>query len=407
MKIVYSSRGSRGDVNPIIEVASILNIAGHETRLFLPELFKDYSRKLDLDPTLYPEDSMEVMQNMGSGISSLKGAYTFFSNSVEDQFKYMMDAAANADILVTTINEVAAPTIAEYYKIPHYRIGFSPILPGNLAPPFMPWQNMPAWVNRLGWKGMDLFSKKVSKKFIDPRRVKLGLEPVKNSRAYHAGNCHTILAINQELAPSCDTWDNKYKYKYDYTGYCYGQINGELDAELLDFIELGSPPVYIGFGSVIIKNPGEFTNIVIEAVEKTGCRVIVGQGWTGLGDKYINKDIFSVGETDHGSLFPKLAGIIHHGGSGTTHTAAKAGIPQFILPQFYDQYYWGNSIYKKGIGPKPIPPKKIKLKDMIIALDGLTKGVYRKAAKELSSRMQDEDGVKRIADIITDGMTSI
>lgn len=400
MKIVYSSRGSRGDVNPIIEIASILDNAGHETRLFVPEMFKDYSQQLGLDPTLYPEDSKQVMQNMGSGLGSLKGAYAFFSNSVDDQFKYMMDAAADADILVTTVNEVAAPTIAEYYKIPHYRIGFSPILPGNLAPPFMPWQNMPAWANRMGWKGMDQFSKKVLKKYIDPRRAELGLEPVKKSREYHAGNCHTILAINPELAPPCDTWDTKYNYKYDYTGYCYGQINGGLDAKLLDFIESGAPPVYIGFGSVIIDNPDEFTKIVIEAVEKTGCRVIVGQGWTGLGDQYINKNIFAVGETDHGSLFPKMAGIVHHGGSGTTHTAAKAGIPQFILPQFYDQYFWGNSIYKKGIGPKPVIPKKIKLEKMIAALEGLTNGKYREAAQDLSFRMKDEDGVQRIADII-------
>lgn len=400
MKIVYSSRGSRGDVNPIIEVAAILNKEGHETRLFVPELFKDYSIKRGLNPTLYPEDSMEVMQNMGSGFGSLKGAYAFFSNSVEDQFNFMMDAAADADILITTINEVAAGTIAEYHNIPHYRIGFSPVLPGNHAPPFMPWQNMPAFMNRMGWKGMELFSKQVLKKFVNPRRIKLGMEPVKDSNQYYTGNSHTLLAINPVLAPPCDSWDNKHRYKYDYSGYCYGPINGGLNPELLEFINSGAPPVYIGFGSVIIDNPKLFSKIVVEAVEETGCRAIVGQGWTGLSNKFIHKDIFPVGETDHGSLFPLMAGIVHHGGSGTTHTAAKAGIPQFIMPQFYDQYYWGNSIYKNDIGPKPVTPKKINLNKMIAAIEGLTNGLYRKAALEQSRRMKNEDGVQKIADII-------
>lgn len=400
MKIVYSSRGSRGDVNPIIEVAAILNSAGHEAYICVPELFKDYCNKLGLDPTLYPEDSKEVMQNMGSGIGSLKGAFEFFSHSVEEQFDFMLDASADADVLVTTINEVAAPTIAEYHNIPHYRIGFSPVLPGNHAPPFIPWQNMPVILNRLGWKGLNIFSKMVLKKFINEKRIKLGLKAVKNSNNYHTGNSHTLLAINPELAPPCKTWDTKYKYKYDYTGYCYGQIDGELNPELLAFIDSGTPPVYIGFGSVIIDNPKQFTDVIVEAVEQVGCRVIVGLGWTGLGNNYINKDIFPTGDTEHGSLFPKLAGIVHHGGSGTTHTAAKAGIPQFILPQFYDQYFWGNSIYKKGIGPKPVTPNKVSVKHMVRALNGLTNGKYMDAAQDLSQRMKNEDGVQKIVDII-------
>lgn len=399
MKIVLSSRGSRGDVNPIIEVAALLQKDGNEVIVCVPEMFKDYCEELELKPLLYPEDSLEVMQNMGSGLGSLKGAFAFFSKSAAQQFEFMLEAAKDADALVTTINEVAAPTIAEYYKIPHFRVGFSPVLPGNLAPPFMPWQNMPVFLNRLGWKGMNRFSQMILNRFVNGKRFELGLKPAKKSSDYHTGNSHTLLAINQQLAPPCKTWDKK--YKYDYTGYCYGQIDGTIDPELKEFIDDGEKPVYIGFGSVQIENPSEFTELIVQATENAGVRAIVGSGWTGLGNGHLNSHVFCVGDTNHGSLFPQLSGIVHHGGSGTTHTAARAGIPQYILPQFYDQYFWGNSIYKNGIGPKSVIPKKMNVKTMASALSEFKNGKYTNEATQLSQSMKSEDGVREIVKIIT------
>jgi UDP:flavonoid glycosyltransferase YjiC (YdhE family) len=258
---------------------------------------------------------------------------------------------------------------------------------------------MPVFMNKLGWKGLNRFSMMIIKKFVNKKRIELGLKAAKDSNFYHTGNSHTLLAINDQLAPPCNSWQKK--YKYDYTGYCYGQIDGELNSDLLKFIDSGEPPVYIGFGSVQIENPEEFTKLIVNAVDKAGCRAIVGAGWTGLGNGHINTHVFCVGDTDHGTLFPQLSGIVHHGGSGTTHTAARAGIPQFILPQFYDQYFWGNSIFKNGIGPKSVIPKKMTIKTMANALNEFKNGKYVKEASQLSQSMKNEDGVQEIARIVT------
>ncbi len=400
MKIVLSSRGSRGDVYPIIEIAAALKQAGHEPHICVPREFEDYSLKYGVNTSVYKdEDARKLMKEVGSGLGAMKKAMNLFAGSVDEQFEFMLNATENADALITTVNEIVAPTVAEYRKIPHYRITFTPALPGNHPPPFMPWQNLPAAINRTGWKGLAMISKFIINKFINKKREELGLKPAKSSDRYHTGNSHTLLAINRVLAPPCRAWDKK--YKYDYTGYCYGQIFDKLNPELLNFINTGKRPVYIGFGSVHLKNPKQFTDMIIEAAKKTGTRIVIGKGWTGLGNGYINKDIFTVGDVPHGSLFPEMAGIIHHGGSGTTHTAARSGIPQFILPQIIDQYYWGNQIHKQGMGPKPVIPKKITVEKLAAAMDALKNGNYRTKAELLSRSMQHEDGVAKILNIVT------
>ena len=151
-----------------------------------------------------------------------------------------------------------------------------------------------------------------------------------------------------------------------------------------------------------IKNPQEFTDMVLKAVNKSKSRVVLGQGWVGLGNGYLQDDIFCVGDAHHATLFPKMAGIIHPGGSGTTHTSAKAGIPQFILPQLVDQYYWGHRIHQLGMGPKPMDPKRIMTSDLARAFRELTNDVFRKNTSEFAERMKYEDVVESALYIINE-----
>ncbi len=399
MKIVLSSRGSRGDVHPVIEVAAKLKGGGHEVSVCVPELFENYAEQLGLAPETYKSaDPKSLMKGIGSGFGALKKAMEFFAESIDEQFDFLLSASEGADALVTTVNEVVAPTIAEYRDIPFYRMTFAPVLPGNQPPPLMPWQNMPVIANRFGWKGLAAISGYIIRKFVNPKRKALGMPPVKKSNDYHTSRSHTLLAINRQLAPPCPTWEGR--YKFDYTGYCYGQIFDRIPDKLLEFVEGGSPPVYIGFGSVHLKRADEFSKMIFEAVKKTGMRVIISEGWTGLGNGQISENIYKTGDTNHGTLFSHLSGIIHHGGSGTTHTAARAGLQQFIMPQIIDQYFWGNSIYKNSLGPKPVIPKKITTSQLIEVFDEFQQGKYRNQAIKIAQSMRHEDGVEMIAGIV-------
>jgi UDP:flavonoid glycosyltransferase YjiC (YdhE family) len=104
--------------------------------------------------------------------------------------------------------------------------------------------------------------------FLGKKRKSLGLAPVTDSNKYFTANSTTLLAINETLAPPCPTWEQRYNFKY--TGYCFDNVQNGLPDKLTEFIENGDAPVYIGFGSVHIKNPDKFTDIAIEAALKTG-----------------------------------------------------------------------------------------------------------------------------------------
>ncbi len=403
MKAVLSSRGSRGDVHPVIEVAAALKQAGCAVSLSVPKLFGPYARSKGLDPLLYREDSEHIMRGLGSGLGAIRTALDWFSRAIDDQFEYLMNETADADMLITSVNEVAVPTIAEYRGIPHYRIAYTPVLPGRQPPPLIPWQRLPGAVNRGLWSAINVSTALLIRGRLNRARRDLGLGPMGGITDYFTSRSRTLLAINSFLAPPCRTWNRR--YDYDYTGYCYGDSVEALDPALECFLGEGPPPVYIGFGSVSIRDAEAFTRTILEAVSMAGCRAVLGTGWTGLGGNNLPGSIFTVGDTDHALLFPRCAAVAHHGGCGTVHTAARAGVPQFIMPQIADQFYWGDRICRLGIGPPPVPPASITPGKLAgILTDIVEEGRYARNAARLAREMSDEDGVAGVLDIVLNTM---
>jgi UDP:flavonoid glycosyltransferase YjiC (YdhE family) len=399
MKIVVSSRGSRGDVHPLIEICTALHQGGHHTSICVPTLFEDIVTQRRLKASFYSEDMELNMAGLGSGLQAIQTALAWFSKSIDEQFDYMVEKTDGADAMVTSVNEIMAPTVAEYRKIPHFRVAYSPVLPGNHPPPLVPWQTFPAWGNRLMWSLINGFTGLFIRKIVNKKRKQLGLPPMGPVADYFTANSHTVMTINPVLAPPCNSWNDVYDFCY--TGYCYGDINGALESGLEEFLAAGPAPIYIGFGSVSVKNPKKFTDLVLESVSATGTRVVIGKGWTGLGNADLPKTIYTINDAPHGTLFPRLAGVMHHGGCGTTHTAARAGLPQFILPQIADQFYWGHRIHCLGLGPKPVVPKKLTARKLTKVLRDMSENsAYRWNAKALASKNRFKDGTPKVVDTI-------
>ncbi|MGH3912782.1 MAG: glycosyltransferase [Pseudonocardiaceae bacterium] len=118
----------------------------------------------------------------------------------------------------------------------------------------------------------------------------------------------------------------------------------QLDA----FLDHGAPPVSLGFGSMPV--PPDTNRTLIEVIRALGRRVILSRGWAELNLIDNKPDCLAIDEVNQQVLFPRVAAIVHHGGAGTTLTAAHAGIPQVVIPMFSDQFYWANRIRNLGIG---------------------------------------------------------
>jgi UDP:flavonoid glycosyltransferase YjiC (YdhE family) len=169
----------------------------------------------------------------------------------------------------------------------------------------------------------------------------------------------------------------------------------------MDFLDAGPPPVYIGFGSISNRKPEETTDLIIKALGRIDQRAILLSGWGGLQKTDIPESVFMIDSAPHSWLFPRMAAVVHHGGAGTTAAGLRAGVPSLVIPFFGDQPFWGQRTAELGVGPQPLPRKKLTVDRLAHAIQkAVTDNEIRKRAADLGSKIQAEDGIARAVEII-------
>ena len=170
--------------------------------------------------------------------------------------------------------------------------------------------------------------------------------------------------------------------------------NYQPDPDLAEFLASGRPPVYIGFGSIVVDDPNAMTNLIFEAVRKTGQRALVSKGWGGLGGDELDKPdgVFMLGNCPHDWLFQKVSCVVHHGGAGTTAAGIATGRPTVVVPFFGDQPFWGAMVARAGAGPLPIPFKELTAEKLANAILECLKPETLERAKEMGESIRVEDG---------------
>jgi UDP:flavonoid glycosyltransferase YjiC (YdhE family) len=164
--------------------------------------------------------------------------------------------------------------------------------------------------------------------------------------------------------------------------------------ELVDFINDGSPPIYIGFGSMTPRNPERLTQIVLEGLNRTNQRAILLSGWAGLGKVDLPESVFLCDSVPHDWLFPRMAAVVHHGGASTTAEGLRAGVPSIVVPFFGDQPMWGQRVADLGVGPLPIPYKQLSVEGLAAAIQqAVSDEAMRSRAIVIAQRIREEDGV--------------
>ncbi|OBT55989.1 hypothetical protein VE04_05748 [Pseudogymnoascus sp. 24MN13] len=164
--------------------------------------------------------------------------------------------------------------------------------------------------------------------------------------------------------------------------------------ELLKFLADGPPPVYIGFGSIVVDDPDAMTTMIFSAAKKLGIRALVSKEWGGLRGEALTipDNIFMLGNVPHDFLFQHVSAVVHHGGAGTTAAGIAAGRPTVVVPLFGDQPFWAKMIAGAGAGPEPIPFKKLSVGNLVKQLEFALKPETLIRAKQLGEKMPKEDG---------------
>ncbi|KAG8533815.1 uncharacterized protein KY384_001556 [Bacidia gigantensis] len=172
------------------------------------------------------------------------------------------------------------------------------------------------------------------------------------------------------------------------------------EPELQAFLDSGPPPVYLGFGSIVVDDPTAMTKLIFEAVKKTGQRALVSKGWGGFGadELGIPKNVFMLGNVPHDWLFKRVSCVVHHGGAGTTAAGIALGKPTVVVPFFGDQPFWGAMVARAGAGPKPIPSKHLTAENLAAGILEALKPTSLARAQDLGAMIMSEDGTKNGAD---------
>jgi vancomycin aglycone glucosyltransferase len=350
MRALLTAVGTRGDVQPALALALELRKLGHEVRLCISPNFVDQAQSLGLEAV--PMGVEMRMPAQGSGTTKLspeelRRLRESMPDLITDQFEAVGAAAEGCDVILgANAHQYAAPSIAEHLGIGCVTAVYAPVaIPStDLPPPPILGAVAPtAETVEEAWNRTAQAWNERALDRINQNRTRLGLPPIRDVLDYVLTD-HPWLAADAALAP-LPTTPGREVFQ---AGSWVLADDRPLPPDLAAFLGRGEPPVFVGFGSMPAAK--ETSRILINAARAAGHRILVSKGWADLDLLDGAPDCAAVGDVSHDLLFPRLAAVVHHGGAGTTATAARAGVPQVITPMFNDQFYWAGRIVDLGIG---------------------------------------------------------
>jgi vancomycin aglycone glucosyltransferase len=353
MRILLSTYGSRGDVEPLVALGAALIAMGHEATVSTPP-DQEFVDLLDRAGVPIAPAFMSVRQWIAEKARPSKPAEfsTLAAEVMAGQYAAIGEAAKGCDVIVATglfPSAAAAQAVAETQGIRFVQANYCPLFLPSMHHDPSPWPGRPlpegVTDRRILWAHNAETMTLLFGGALNDLRASVGLPTTDNVRDYTRGHS-PLLASDPVLWP----WQTTDLSDPVQTGAWILPDNRPLAPDVIAFLEAGEPPVYAGFGSMQIHGTAEPARAVIEAIRAQGRRTLLARGWADLGLIDDNPDCFITGDVNQQALFPRVAAVIHHGGAGTTTAAARAGAPQVIVPQVADQPYWAQRVAALGIG---------------------------------------------------------
>ncbi|MEU6537775.1 glycosyltransferase [Streptomyces sp. NPDC047000] len=402
MRVLLSTYGTRGDVEPLVALAVRLRELGAEVRMCAPPDEEFAQRLAALGVHLVPVGPPVREMMRGAALPSAADLDRYRTEMLGTQFDVFPAAAEGCDVLVAAgLAQIAARSVAEAAGIRYVHVSYAAVhlpSPYHAPPPRPGWPDPDPAVTdkRVLW---ERDARQVNAQFgekLNGHRASLGLPPVDDVRD-HVLTDRPWLAADPALGP----WRETPGLDVTQTGAWHLPDERPLPADLLTFLDAGEPPVYVGFGSM--RPSPDIARRAVEAIRAQDHRVLVSRGWADLDLTDDRDDCLAIGEVSHQSLFPRVAAVVHHGGAGTTVTAARAGVPQVVIPlQLSDNPYWAGQVADLDVGVAVDGPTATAA-SLSAAFRTALAPATRARAKDLGGRIRT-DGAAVAARLLTDAL---
>lgn len=442
LNIVVMVIGSRGDIQPFLKLGKKLKEYGHNVRIATHPAFKEFVQQDSgleffsvggdpaelmafmvknpgMIPTLETLKKGEVGRRRHQMAEMFEGFWRACTNATDDEKDYenlkMMTARAPfvADAIIANPPSFAHIHCAERLGIPLHLMFTFPYTPTQEFPHPLASINIsnvdPGYINFMSYPLVEMMTWQGLGDLVNNFRVRtLGLEPVSTlwapGQLYRLKVPYTYL-WSPTLVPKPDDWGPE----VDVAGFVFLDLASSYEPpkDLVDFLAAGPAPVYIGFGSIVVDDPDEFTNLIINAVQKIGVRAVISKGWGELGGDKIPEEVFLLGNVPHDWLFARVSAVIHHGGAGTTAAGLKFGKPTMIIPFFGDQEFWGNMIKNAGAGAPPIRYKDLTVDALADGISICLSDRAKDSAQKIAAKIEAEgDGAANAVASFHRGLSS-
>jgi sterol 3beta-glucosyltransferase len=387
--------GTEGDVRPFAALCRGLMDAGHEATLLADAATLGSPQALGVPTIALSGDIRGVLCRVHAGVVANGDGFNqtarvlakIANENAESWLRTIIEAGEGCDaILVAGLAAFVGFSAAEYLGVKSIGSGMIPITPTAAFPsPFLPPKRVPRLLNRASHRFVNSMLWKAFRDKTNAARAMFKLPPRKAVWT----DVPMLYGVSPNLLPTPADWPANV--------YLSGQWLARSPAwmpppVLANFLDAGEAPIYVGFGSMTGFDNARLLDALIEAIN--GRRVVFHLGWSGIDPKSLPNNFLAIGDTAHDWLFPRTAAVIHHGGSGTSHSSARAGVPSIVTPFAGDQFFWAERLRLVGVAPTAVNGRQPNAEAFARALDFVASAQVRNRARFLAETISAENGVK-------------
>ncbi|MFC0510898.1 glycosyltransferase [Asaia spathodeae] len=417
MKIVIFTIGTQGDARPFVALGQGLVAHGHDVCIVTSERHKPLILGGGLSFAPIESDFADLMAQehaaMDKGNQLRVGRQ--MSKALCDWMPLWvtqaLEATKDADLIIGSgSGTVLGASIAEKRGLPFVQAQFMPMTPSRSVPPL--WPNprlrLPGVLNLALTHCARVLIWRFMSSPVAIMRRELSLPPIAwtgpwSEKDVNGSKRYLLYAFSRHLQPQPPDWP---KDRIAVTGnWFYDQKNDWVPPPALEaFLAAGPKPLYVGFGSMMCGNPEAFTQLILKALRLTGRRAVIATGWGALKNQASHEEdgLFFIDHAPHDWLFPRMSMVVHHGGAGTVAAAARAGLPQIVIPFLADQFYWSWRLHEIGISPTILSRKHLTPETLALAIGRAGTLRITTAAHALGSLINAEHGVDRAIETLSD-----